>query len=222
MAKGGINPVMPWHSFNNLTGYFRRHNNKESCVRVSVRLQQSLWASALVVSLTVVTPVTINSTWSDHSFQLGDSATTVQVILHLRHQSPAGTDKASLAEARSALFSARQALANSDVETAQAQCSKRAKGFATSTIKATRRLTPKTVQSMIDRQLVTLQELRHQRTRNRCVQFWCCFAFLLTQAEALMYYQDFETAENLGQERARSFPVEFNANHWESRRTASS
>ena len=54
MAKGGINPVMPWHSFNNLTGYFRRHNNKESCVRVSVRLKQSLWASALMVSTVVI------------------------------------------------------------------------------------------------------------------------------------------------------------------------
>ena len=65
---------------------------------------------------------------------------------------------------------------------------------------------PATVQSMIDRQN-QLGEL----ARNRAPSYNAGAAsFLLTQAEAMMYYQDFETAEMLISQ-ARKFPVEFNS-----------
>ena len=197
MAKGGINPVMPWHSFNNLTGYFRRHNNKESCVRVSVRLKQSLWASALMVSTVVIQSP--SSALSQTQFPVQDSG-AVQAIQRI----PAETDKAKLADARGALLKARQALAKSDVATAK-QMLETAKGINID-YKAIGD-NPATVQSMIDRQLY-LEELRQQ---NKHEAFNAGAAsFLLTQAEALMHYQDYTTAETLVK-TAKSFPVQFNA-----------
>ncbi len=65
---------------------------------------------------------------------------------------------------------------------------------------------PATIQSMIDRQ----NQLTQLRSKNDPAYNAGAASFLLTQAEALTYYQDFETARMLISQ-ARDFPVEFNA-----------
>eukprot|EP01047_Picozoa_sp_COSAG01_P101509 COSAG01_NODE_31231_length_601_cov_1.019920_1_plen_80_part_10 len=80
-------------------------------MRVSVRLKQSLWASALMVSTVVIQSP--SSALSQTQFPVQDSG-AVQAIQRI----PAETDKAKLADARGALLKARQALAKSDVATA--------------------------------------------------------------------------------------------------------
>jgi general secretion pathway protein D len=201
MAKGGINPVMPWHSFNNLTGYFGRHNNKESCVRVSVRLKQSLWASALIVSTIVIQSP--SSAFSQTQSPVENSTAIAGSGLNTFAVQQMETDEVKLATARSALLQARQALAKSDVATAK-QMLETAKSIDIDFARIGD--TPETVQSMIDRQL-QLEELR-QRNEHEAFNAGAA-SFLLTQSEALMHYQDYETAETLVN-TAKSFPVQFN------------
>ena len=167
-------------------------------MRVSVRLKQSLWASALMVSTVVIQSP--SSALSQTQVPVQDSTAVPAVF-----QIPVETDKAKLADARSALLKARQALAKSDVATAK-QMLETAKGINVDYKKIGD--TPATVQSMIDRQL-KLEELR-QRNEHEAFNAGAA-SFLLTQSEALMYYQDYETAETLVR-TAKSFPVQFNEN----------
>ncbi len=167
-------------------------------MRVSVRLKQSLWATALMVSTIVVQSP--SAVLSQTQVPVQDS-TTIPAVLEITTE----TDKVKLANARSALLKARQALAKSDVATA-----KKMLETATSTEVDYKKIgdTPETVQSMIDRQL----QLEQLRQKNEHEAFNAGAAsFLLTQAEALLYYQDYETAEALVK-TAKSFPVQFNAN----------
>lgn len=157
-------------------------------MKVSVRLQQGLWAIALVLSL-VVAP---------SQMAMG------QIQLSVGDQ-PAKADQKSagnLVEAQRALLKARQALAHSDVETAQSMLDA-AKQQAVDFNQLGD--SPATVQTMIDRQN-QLAELASQKDRSYNSG---AASFLLTQAEALVYYQDFETAEMLISQ-AKKFPVQFN------------
>lgn len=173
-------------------------------MRVSVRLQQNLWATALVVSLIVTQSP--STALGQTQFPVGDSTATTATgeFSPATQQSPIGSDKANLAEARSALLKARQALALSDVETAKKMLAS-AKRLAVDFQQIGD--SPQTVQSMIDRQ----EQLQELRERDQIQAFNAGAAsFLLTQAEALTYYQDFETAEMLVNS-AKGFPVEFNS-----------
>jgi general secretion pathway protein D len=96
---------------------------------------------------------------------------------------------------------ARQALAHGDVETATAMM-KSAQQFNVD-FKALGD-SPQTVSGMIQRQN-QLAELAQSGDRSYNSG---AASFLLTQAEALIYYRDFENAEMLI-EQARKFPVEF-------------
>ncbi len=173
-------------------------------MRVSVRLKQSVWASALVVSMIVTQSP--STALSQTQFPVGDSTakTASGEFSPAAQPIPADSGKAKLAEARRALLRARQALAISDVETAKA------------VLKTAKRLevdfqqigdSPKTIQSLIDRQS-QLEELR-QRNEHQAFNAGAA-SFLLTQSEALMYYQDFDTAEMLVKS-AQEFPVTFNS-----------
>lgn len=108
-----------------------------------------------------------------------------------------------MAEARRALLKARQALAHSDVATAKAMMAS-AKQHVVDFKKIGD--SPATIQSMIDRQ----NQLTELRSKNDPAYNAGAASFLLTQAEALTYYQDFETAQMLITQ-ARDFPVEFNS-----------
>jgi general secretion pathway protein D len=141
-----------------------------------------------------------SSAFSQTPVPVQDS-TSIPAVLKI----PAETDKAKLADARSVLLKARQALAKSDVATAK-QLLEKAKSIKVDYKKIGD--TPDTVQSMIDRQL----QLEQLRKRNEHEAFNAGAAsFLLTQSEALLYYQDYETAEALVK-TAKSFPVQFNDN----------
>ena len=172
-------------------------------MRVSVRLKQSFWATALIVSMIVTQSPSLALGQSQFSTQ-GTAASANGEFTPPAQQSPVESDEASLAEARRALLKARQALAHSDVETAKAMLES-AKRHDVDFQKIGD--SPQTVQSMIDRQHL-LEELR-QRNEQQAFNSGAA-AFLLTQSEALMYYHDFDTAEMLVK-NAQKFPVEFNS-----------
>ena len=168
---------------------------KEGCVKVSVRLQQGLWAFALVLSIVVTqSPMAIGQI----QLSLGDQGSSA-----LDETGPSAVQQpASPVEAQRALLKARQALAHSDVQTAQAMLdAAKQQAVDFSQIGDS----PDTVQKMIDRQS-QLAELASQKDRSYNAG---AASFLLTQAEALVYYQDFETAEMLISQ-AKKFPVQFN------------
>ncbi|MFT5300500.1 MAG: general secretion pathway protein D [Mariniblastus sp.] len=180
-------------------------------MRVSVRLMQNFWASALVVSIIAVQAPSL--AFSQNQYQGGDTTTGVATATPgLRT-----TDQAQLQEAKRALLQARKALAHSDVQTAKNMLDS-AKKLAVDFKQIGD--SPRTVQSMIDRQ-AQLEELRTSLqepaagatpSSDDLAAFNAGAAsFLLTQSEALMFYQDFDTAEMLIKQ-ARSFPVEFNSN----------
>ena len=107
-------------------------------------------------------------------------------------------------EAQRTLLKARQALARGDVEMASAMV-RAAEQFEVDF--KTIGDSPDTIASMIQRQ----NELGELAKAQDGSYNSGAASFLLTQAEALIYYQDFDTAEMLiGQ--ARKFPVEFDAN----------
>lgn len=173
-------------------------------MRVSVRLQKSLWASALVLSLAVTQSPSM--TFGQNQFPVGNTvANSVngQFSPPGEQSAPVPTDKATMVEARRALLKARQALAHSDVETAKAMMES-----ARQHVVDFKQIgdSPTTIQSMIDRQT----QLTELRRRNDPAYNAGAASFLLTQAEALTYYQDFETAQMLITQ-ARDFPVEFNS-----------
>ena len=174
--------------------------NKKSCVKVSERLQQGLWALVVVLSLLVTqSQLAIGQI----EFSVGDVGSQSvpageQPGFSSAPQQPTG----SLIEAQRSLLKARQALAHSDVQTAQSMLdAAKRQNVDFSQIGDS----PSTVQSMIDRQS-HLAELANQKDRSYNSG---AASFLLTQAEALVYYQDFETAEMLISQ-ARKFPVQFN------------
>jgi len=166
-------------------------------VKVSVRLQQGLWAFALVLSIVVTqSPMAMGQI----QFNLGDQGSSA---LDEAGSSAVQQPAASPVEAQRALLKARQALAHSDVQTAQAMLdAAKQQAVDFSQIGDS----PETVQKMIDRQS-QLAELASQKDRSYNAG---AASFLLTQAEALVYYQDFETAEMLISQ-AKKFPVQFNA-----------
>jgi general secretion pathway protein D len=148
---------------------------------------------------------------SQTQYPIGDTAASAAQAV----QQPPATDRAQLLEARRALMQSRKALALSDVATAKSML-ETAKKFSVDFKQIGD--SPQTVQSMIDRQ-AQLEQLRNQLNpesgnspnENDLKAFNASAAsFLLSQSEALMYYQDFETATALI-EQARSFPVEFNS-----------
>lgn len=159
-------------------------------MRVSVRLQRKLWASALALSVAVGVPAAAAIGQVENSADPSAMAN-------------ANTDASSPEEAKRLLLKARQALALNDIATAQAMIAaaqKQAVDF--------KQLgdSPATVQSMVD-QLNTLMELSNQNDGSFNKK---AATFLLKQAEALMYYQDFNSAEALIAQ-AKEFPVEFNS-----------
>jgi len=170
--------------------------NKESCVKVSVRLQQGLWAFALLLSIVVTHS---SMAVGQIEFSLGGQGTSE---LDETGSSTVKQHAESPVEAKRALLKARQALAHSDIQTAQAMLDA-AKQQAVDFKQVGD--SPETVQKMIDRQS-QLAELASQKDRSYNAG---AASFLLTQAEALVYYQDFETAEMLITQ-AKKFPVQFN------------
>ena len=186
---------MPWNSFTIIAEYWASQH-KERCVRVSVRLQQSLWATALVVSLAV----TQSPTMALGQLQYEQPPVTASSYSPLGQQTAPAQNP--LTEAKSALLKARQALASNDME------------LASSILETAKQYnvdfkqigdSPRTVQSMIDRQNSLVQMMKSADPGFNA----SAASFFLKQAEALMYYRDFDTATKLIQE-ARRFPVEFN------------
>lgn len=171
---------------------------------VSVRLKQTNWARALgVLMATAVSASSIYAqTDTSAGFQFSDSGIKVEQQLGSPGiQSP--PKAITPAEAKQTLLKARQALAMGDLQTAK-QLLETASSYNVD-YKAVGD-SPATVQSMIDRQsqLLTLKSNEDPAFNAGAA------SFLLTQAEALIYYQDFETAEALITQ-ARRFPVDFNA-----------
>ncbi|MFK7766740.1 MAG: hypothetical protein AB8B55_05925 [Mariniblastus sp.] len=168
-------------------------------MRVSVRLQQNIWATALVMSLAVTQSPTM--TFGQNQYEPSQSAASGSYTTLGDQAAPAA--ESQLDKARSALLKSRQALANSNTELASSilesakQYSVDFKQIGDS---------PRTVQSMIDRQNQLADMMKAKDPAFNAA----AASFFLKQAEALMYYRDFDTATALITE-ARRFPVEFNA-----------
>ena len=170
-------------------------------MRVTVRLQQNLWATALVVSLAVTQSPTM--AFGQTQYEQGQSPATGSYSTLGGQQQTAPAKKDALGEARNALLKSRQALANSNTE------------LASSILASVKQYnvdfkqigdSPRTVQSMIDRQNQLAEMMKAQDPDFNTG----AASFFLKQAEALMYYRDFDTATALIAE-ARRFPVEFNS-----------
>ena len=165
--------------------------HKESCVRVSVRLK-GIWASALVASFAVIqTPA---MTYGQTNAATAAQTTASQASI----AGEANNDEA----AKKVLLRARQALAQSELQRAAdllGQASSMQANFEALGD------SPATIQSLIDRQnqLVAMAERRDPEYNAGAASFF------LVQAEALLYYQDFDNAETLIN-HARKFDVEFN------------
>lgn len=165
--------------------------HKESCVRVSVRLK-GIWASALVASFAVIqTPA---MTYGQTNAATAAQTTASQATF----AGEANNDEA----AKKVLLKARQALAQSDLRRAADLLGQ------ASSIEANYEAlgdSPATIQSLIDRQnqLAAMAERRDPEYNAGAASFF------LVQAEALLYYQDFDNAEALIK-HARAFNVKFN------------
>ena len=170
-------------------------------MKVSERLQQGLWAFVVVLSLLVTqSQVVVGQV----EFSIGDTGGQFVPTAEQAETSPAPQQQttSSLVEAQRALLKARQALAHSDVDTAQAMLDvAKRQNIDFSQIGDS----ASTVQSMIERQF-QLTELANQKDRSYNSG---AASFLLMQAEALVQYEDFETAEMLISQ-AKKFPVQFN------------
>ena len=113
----------------------------------------------------------------------------------------ASTSPESLVAAKRTLLKARQALAHGDVETATTML-KSASQYRVDFEKIGD--SPDTISAMIQRQNQLGEMARNQdRSYNAGAA-----SFLLTQAEALIYYRDYDNAQMLI-EQAQRFPVEF-------------
>jgi hypothetical protein len=115
-------------------------------------------------------------------------------------------DTSQIAAAQRALLKSRQALAHGDVDTATTMLES-AKQYPINFQSIGD--SPATVASMIERQnqLATAAENAKQGQADPSYNAGAA-SFLLTQAEALIYYRDFDTAELLISQ-AEMFPVEF-------------
>ena len=160
-------------------------------MRVSVRLK-GIWASALIASFTVVqAPAsTYGQTQTAPAVQTTAAPTTVV--------GDANTDEA----AKQVMLRARQALAQSDLMQAESLLKEAAALPANFDELGD---SPATIQALVDRQnqLVGMAEGQHPDYNAGAASFF------LVQAEALLYYQDFDGAETLIK-HARSFNVQFN------------
>ncbi len=160
-------------------------------MRVSVRLK-GIWASALIASFAMVQgpALTYGQTSAAPAVQTPAAATSVGV---------ANNDEA----AKQVLLRARQALAQSDLTTAEALLNQAASMSADFNALGD---SPSTIQSLVNRQnqLVKMAQSQHPDYNAGAASFF------LVQAEALLYYQDFDGAETLIK-HARNFNVEFTA-----------
>ena len=159
-------------------------------MRVSVRLK-GIWASALIASFAMVQgpASTYGQTQTAPAVQTPAAATTV---------GEANTDKA----AQQILLRARQALAQSDLATAETLLNQAAEMPANFNALGD---SPSAIKTLVDRQneLVKMAQSQHPEYNAGAASFF------LIQAEALLYYQDLDGAETLIK-HARNFNVEFN------------
>ena len=159
-------------------------------MRVSVRLK-GIWASALIASFAMVQgpALTYGQTQAAPAVQTPAAATTV---------GEANVDKA----AQQVLLRARQALAQSDLATAETLLNQAAAMPVNFDALGD---SPRTIQTLVNRQnqLARMAQSQHPEYNAGAASFF------LIQAEALLYYQDLDGAETLIK-HARNFNVEFN------------
>ena len=140
-------------------------------MRVSVRLK-GIWASALIASFAMVQgpASTYGQTQTAPAVQTPAAATTV---------GEANTDKA----AQQILLRARQALAQSDLATAETLLNQAAEMPANFNALGD---SPSAIKTLVDRQneLVKMAQSQHPEYNAGAASFF------LIQAEALLYYQD--------------------------------
>ena len=159
-------------------------------MRVSVRLK-GIWASALIASFAMVQAPA--STYGQTQ-----TAPAVQTTAASTMAGEANIDEA----AKQVLLRARQALAQSDLTQAESLLNEAAAMPANFDALGD---SPSTIQSLINRQnhLVKMAEDQHPDYNAGAASFF------LVQAEALLYYDDFDGAETL-LKHARTFDVQFN------------
>ena len=159
-------------------------------MRVSVRLK-GIWASALIASFAMVQgpASTYGQTQTAPAVQIPAAATTV---------GEANTDKA----AQQILLRARQALAQSDLATAETLLNQAAALPANFDALGD---SPIAIKTLVDRQNQLAKMAQSQDPEYNAG----AASFFLIQAEALLYYQDLDGAETLIK-HARNFNVEFN------------
>ena len=159
-------------------------------MRVSVRLK-GIWASALIASFAMVQgpALTYGQTQTAPAVRTTAAVTTV---------GEANTDKT----AQQILLRARQALAQSDLATAETLLNQAAALPANFDALGD---SPIAIKTLVDRQnqLAKMAQSQHPEYNVGAASFF------LIQAEALLYYQDLDGAETLIK-HARNFNVEFN------------
>ena len=160
-------------------------------MRVSIRLK-GIWASALIASLAVVQAPALT---------YGQTQTAPAVSIPAPSTTVAGNENANAA-AKQVLLRARQALAQSDLATAESLLTQ---AQALSANFDALSDSPAIIRSLINRQnqLVEMAQSQHPDYNAGAASFF------LVQAEALLYYQDFDGAEALIK-HARKFDVQFN------------
>ena len=163
-------------------------------MRVSVRLK-GLWASALVASLAVVPSMALGQ----NEFQPNQSAQQPAAVSNSAGAESSSADQT--AEAKRLMLKARQALAVGDLQTASKMT---AAAKQISVDYKTLGDSPGTIDQLVQRRtdLVEMAKSRNPQYNEATASFF------LIQAEALIHYQEFETAEALIQQ-AEKFPVEF-------------
>ena len=159
-------------------------------MRVSVRLK-GIWASALIASFAMVQAPAL-------TYGQTQTAPAVQSTAAPTSVGEASTDEA----AKKVLLRARQALAQSDLTLAESLLNEAAALPANFDELGD---SPDTIQALVNRQnqLVEMAQGQHPDYNAGAASFF------LLQAEALLYYQDFDGAETLIK-HARTFDVQFN------------
>ena len=160
-------------------------------MRVSVRLK-GIWASALIASFAMVQAPASTYGQTQTAPAVQTTAAPATVV------GEANIDEA----AKQVLLRARQALAKSDLAKAESLLNEAAALPANFDALGD---SPATIQTLVDRQnqLVEMAKGQHPDYNAGAASFF------LMQAEALLYYQDFDGAENLIK-LARTFNVQFN------------
>ena len=160
-------------------------------MRVSVRLK-GIWASALIASFAMVQAPASTYGQTQTAPAVKTTATPAPVV------GEANIDEA----AKKVLLRARQALAQSDLTQAESLLNEAAALPANFDALGD---SPATIQTLVDRQnqLVEMAQGQHPDYNAGAASFF------LVQAEALLYYQDFDGAETL-LKHARTFDVQFN------------